>query len=139
MNITSWYGQSLRFAVVGVASNLVLYLLYLALTSWFLGHKTAMTLLYVTGTLQTFVFNKIWTFSYVGCTPQSLVRYIIAYGSGYVLNLLLLALMVDQYDYSHAIVQGVAIVLVALWLFVLQKYWVFPKSPSATSVQNKTT
>ncbi len=136
MNINPWYRQSLRFAVVGLASNLVLYLLYLILTNWFLGHKTAMTLLYVTGTLQTFAFNKIWTFSHTGNTARSLARYILAYGSGYVLNWLLLALMVDRCGYPHTIVQGAAILLVALWLFVLQKYWVFP-APLAASAQNK--
>ena len=45
--------QFVRYALVGLAANFVLYLAYLALTWLGMGHKTAMTLLYALGVLQT--------------------------------------------------------------------------------------
>jgi putative flippase GtrA len=117
--------QLSRYVVVGLISNAIGYLLYLLLTTLGLGHKTSMTLLYVIGTLQTFVFNKRWTFTHHGGTRQSLLRYLMAYGGCYILNLALLYFLVDQIRLPHLLVQGIAILGIALLLFFLQRYWVF--------------
>jgi len=123
--LNTWRIQSLRFIIVGLTSNLILYLLYLALTTVGLGHKTAMTMLYLTGTLQTFMFNKRWTFSHQGHIRKSLLRYLAAYGVGYILNFALLYILVDRLGWPHALVQGLAVMIVAALLFLIQKYWVF--------------
>lgn len=117
--------QGCRFVLVGVASNALLYLAYLGITGVGLGHKTAMTLVYVLGVLQTFLVNKIWTFAHLGSNGQAFLRYLAAYGGCYLLQLTMLYLFVDQLGMYHAIVQGVAICVVACLLFMLQKYWVF--------------
>lgn len=118
--------QLSRYVVVGLVSNAIGYLLYILLTTLLgVGHKTAMTLLYVIGTLQTFIFNKSWTFTHRGGTCQSLLRYLIAYGGCYILNLALLYFLVDQIRLPHFLVQGIAILGIALLLFFLQRYWVF--------------
>lgn len=133
--MTTWRIQSLRFIIVGLASNLILYLTYLVLTYVGIGHKTAMTLLYLIGMLQTFLFNKRWTFSHHGNTARSLWRYFAAYGACYLLNLALLYGFVDGLGWSHALVQGLAVVSIAGLLFVVQKCWVFrgnkPRCPQA--------
>ena len=64
--MSNWRLQGLRFGIVGLVSNAVLYLLYLLLTTVGVGHKTAMTLLFAVGTLQTFVVNKRWTLAIEG-------------------------------------------------------------------------
>ena len=45
-------------------------------------------------------------------------------------NLALLVLFVDWLGFPHQIIQAGAIVVVALWLFVLSRYFVFA-SPAA--------
>ncbi|HPE72087.1 MAG TPA: GtrA family protein [Candidatus Competibacter sp.] len=117
--------QSLRFVIVGLTSNLVLYLLYLTLTTFGFGHKTAMTLLYLVGTLQTFIFNQRWTFEHRGVSQSAFVKYIAAYGLGYLFNLFALLLLVDLLRVPHEIVQGILILVLAVLLFLLQKFWVF--------------
>lgn len=117
--------QVIRYTVVGLASNSALYLLYLTITALGVGHKSAMTGLYLFGILQTFIFNKRWTFAHSGATKPSLCRYLAAYGMGYILNLVMLQVFVDRLGFAHQIVQGVAVVLVAIILFLLQRYWVF--------------
>ncbi len=123
--MNTWRIQGLRYIIVGLASNLVLYVVYLFFTMLGMGHKTAMTLLYVIGTLQTFIFNKRWTFSHVGNIQKSMMRYFAAYGGCYVLNFMLLYTFVDGLGWPHALVQGLAILLVAALLFLVQKHWVF--------------
>ncbi len=79
--------QIVRFGIVGIASNIVLYMLYCGITSIGLGYKLAMSLLYVVGVIQTFFFNKKWTFNHQGYLNVTLLRYIVIYGVCYLINL----------------------------------------------------
>lgn len=120
-----WHIQLSRYALVGLASNTVGFLLYLLLTYAGMGHKTAMTLLYVVGVLQTFYFNRGWSFGHGGRMSTAFARYVIVYALGYVFNLTALTLLVDQWGWAHQWVQGVMIFLLAGMLFLVQRYWVF--------------
>ena len=117
--------QFFRYTLVGVISNLFIYLIYSFSTSLGMGPKTAMTILYIFGVLQTFIFNKRWTFNNKSRYGPVFIKYCTAYGIGYLANLLVLVLFVDQLHYSHLIVQGVTIIGLAVILFLLQKFWVF--------------
>lgn len=128
-----WHIQLSRYAVVGLASNAVGYLLYLLLTYAGMGHKSAMSLLYVIGVVQTFYFNRSWSFNHQGMAHTAFIRYVIAYALGYLLNLALLWLAVDHLHMPHQGVQAAAIVLVALSLFMMHKYWVFAPSVRSTA------
>ena len=118
--------QLVRYGIVGLASNGVLYLVYLLLTSLGVGHKLAATLGYALGVAQTYFFNKTWSFGHTGESRAAFVRYVLAYLSGFVLNIAVLATFVDVMGYPHQLVQGVMILVLAGYLFLLQKYWVFP-------------
>lgn len=120
--------QMLRFAVVGLASNAVLYLVYLGMTAVALGPKLAMSLVYAIGVTQTFLFNKRWTFNHAGRHDTAFIRYVTVYAGGYLVNLLVLVWLVDSLGYPHQIVQGVMILVLAGCFFVLQKIWVFKVS-----------
>ncbi len=117
--------QFLRYASVGLVSNLLLYLAYLGLTILGLGHKTSMTLVYVLGVLSTFIVNRSWTFNHGGMAQAAFVRYVIAYLLGYLFNLGLLWFAVDRLHLPHQGVQAVVIVVVAVGLFLMHRYWVF--------------
>lgn len=128
-------GQFLRYGLVGLASNAALYLGYLALTAAGMEVKLAMTLLYALGVAQTFFFNKRWSFRHGGAHSTAFMRYCMSYGLGYVINFSALLVLVDRLGYPHQVVQGVLVLLLALMLFLLQKFWVFPANttlPTAT-------
>lgn len=117
--------QFIRYAMVGLASNGVLYLLYLLITSFGMGPKAAMTILYAIGVAQTFYFNRNWSFRHDGKASPALLRYIASYAFGYVLNFVALLILVDNLSWPHQWVQGVMIIVLAALLFMLQRYWVF--------------
>lgn len=117
--------QFSKYALIGLGSNLVLYATYLLLTKLGVEHKLAMTLLYWTGVLQTFIFNRNWTFGHRGAMGRPFVRYVLVYLVGYVVNFLALLIFVDHLGYPHQIVQGIMIAVVTVIVFLLQKYWVF--------------
>ena len=125
-----WHIQLSRYAVVGLASNAVGYLLYLLATWLGVGPKTAMTLLYLLGVLQTFVFNKRWSFRFVGAAAPAFVRYGIVYVLGYAINFLVIMLLVDQAKLPHQWVMAGLILFMAFFFFVGQKFWVFRQTPA---------
>jgi putative flippase GtrA len=125
--------QLFRFASVGLLANLVLYGAYLIVTALGVAPKMAMSVLYITGVLSTFVLNGRWTFGLRRLEASALSRYFVAHGLGFGLNLLLLLVMVDLWLWPHQFVQAIAIVAVACLLFALNRYWVFatPVRPEA--------
>lgn len=127
-----WHIQFSRYAVVGLASNVVGYMLYLLLTYAGMGHKSAMSLVYAVGVAQTFYFNCAWSFRHDGRISTSFVRYVSTYAFGYMLNLAMLLLLVDLLGWPHQWVQGAMIFVIAGLLFLMQRYWVFAHSAKAT-------
>jgi putative flippase GtrA len=93
-----------------------------------------MTVLYGAGVIIGFFSNKKFTFSYKGSFMGSGLRYGITHLFGYLLNLLIMLIFVDIYKYSHTIVQGIAIFIVAGFLFLCFKFIVFRSSPSGKAV-----
>ncbi len=126
--------QAVRFGIVGIVSNAIGFCLYLLLTAAGLGPKLAMSLLFALGTLQTFVFNRKWSFQYRQQDRTVFFRYLTTYGLGYLVNLGALIVLVDHARLPHAAVQGVMILAVAAMSFLLQKFWVFPSRTTTTNL-----
>jgi putative flippase GtrA len=124
--ILNTHRQFLHYAIVGLISNAILYGAYLLLTSHGIGHKTAMTIIYCVGVLQTFVLNRSWTFRHRGEVAGSMARYIATYFFGYVSTAVAMYLFVDLIGLPHQTVMLALIVIVACGIFLLQKFWVFP-------------
>lgn len=117
--------ELLKYGCVGLLSNLIAYLGYLTLVWLNMDPKVAMTVVYVVAVLQSFLLNRSWTFQFGGDGSKALSRYFAAYFLGYVMNLVVLYCLVDRAGYSHEIVQGAIILPMALFLFLMQKLWVF--------------
>ena len=120
--------QFLRYAMVGLVSNLTLYLAYLLITQQGMGYKTTMTLLYALAVGLTFVLNRNWTFSHKGHVTKAFITYVFIYALGYIINLVALYVLVDKFGFRHQLIQGLMIIIVAMFLFILQKYVVFRKT-----------
>lgn len=110
---------------MGTLSNLVLYLLYILFTYAGLGYKLAMTLMYLIGVIQTFFFNKRWSFEFNKNNHPTFIRYVITYVVVYFANLLALYFLVDRMGMPHQLVQGGMIIVFASVLFLVQRYWIF--------------
>ena len=129
--------QLVRYGMVGIASNAVLYLLYLLLTTLGMGPKLAMSLLYAVGVAQTFFLNRGWTFAHGGAVAPAGARYLVVYAGGYVFQWLSMYALVDLAGWPHRIVvAGLAVVTAGL-IFMGQKLWVFSaRRPAAGATTN---
>ena len=117
--------QLIRYGLVGVVSNAVIYFVYLLITYFGVESKTAMTLVYIIGASIGFIGNRKWTFTHSGASSSAALRYVLAHLLGYLLNLLILFTFVDRFGYAHQLIQAMAIVIVAGFLFIVFKYFVF--------------
>lgn len=121
--------QIVRFGIVGLVSNAVLYGLYVLATALGIQHIVAMTAVFALGVIQTFVFNKRWSFAYHGPRARAMLRYLIAYAVAYVINLSAMLVLVDVEGFAHQAVQAVMVVVIAIFLFLAQRLWVFRSPP----------
>lgn len=121
--------QLIRYGLIGLGLNGLGYLAYLLITSAGMGHKSAMSALYVLGTTIGFVLNRRWTFQHKGKRSPQFIRYVVTYIFGYLFNLIALIILVDFANLPHQLVQGVLIFVTAGLLFISQKLWVFRKCP----------
>jgi putative flippase GtrA len=125
VQIGKFVRQLLRYGLVGVTSNAAIYFVYLLITFLGIEPKTAMTLVYIIGASIGFIGNRKWTFAHRGDSYGAALRYMLAHLSGYLLNFLILFTFVDRLGYAHQWVQAVAIIIVAGFLFIVFKYFVF--------------
>jgi putative flippase GtrA len=122
--------QLFRYGLIGIATNLSLYLFYLLITYLGIEPKLSMTLAYIVGVLLGYIGHRNWTFEHKGALLGSGARYFIAHLFGYLINFLILLTFVDKLGYPHQWVQAAAIIIVACFLFVTFRFFVFPKAES---------
>jgi putative flippase GtrA len=114
-----------RFIVVGVISNGFGYGVYLLITWLGVPYKIAMTLLYCVGVTMSYIGNRKFTFASTQKLHQTLVKFIVAYVIGYALQYAILYILVDVFLIFHAYAQLCGAIVVAVYLFVALRYFVF--------------
>lgn len=117
--------QLVLYGVVGVVNNAIVYCIYLLISFYGLEPKMAMTLAYIIGVFTAFFFNRKLTFANSCKTTYVVLPYLLAHLFGYLLNYLILFIFVDNLGYPHQWVQAIAITIVAIFLFIIFKYFVF--------------
>lgn len=117
--------QLFSYGVIGIFSNLAAYLLYLLVTYSGGTPKLTMSVLYAVTAFVSYLGNRKITFSHKGSMLVSGVRFFIAHCFGYLINLALLFFLVDKLGYPHQLIQIFAIFMVAAFLFVTFKFFVF--------------
>lgn len=121
----AWH-QLVRYGVVGIASNAAGYAVYLLVTWLGVPPKIAMTVLYAVGATVGFFGNRRYAFRHEGALLSSGVRYLLAHAAGYGINLAIQVIVADRWGYPHQWAQALAVFVVAGFLFVVFRYFVFP-------------
>ncbi|WP_454841321.1 GtrA family protein [Pseudomonas hormoni] len=119
-------GQLIRYAIVGVVINSTGFVIYLLLTWFGLNPILTMSCLYCIAVTLSFFGSRNLAFKHQGSHGTAAVRYVIAHLGGYGINLSLLLFFHDHLAWPHQWVQAGATVVVAMYLFVIFKVFVFP-------------
>jgi putative flippase GtrA len=119
--------QLIRYFFVGLCLNLAGFLVYLLVTSHGMDPKLAVTILYPLAIFFGYFTHRKFSFLHAGGMPNitSLGRYFIVYIVGYGLNITLLYLLHDRLGFSHQWVQAASIFIIASFLFIALRLFVF--------------
>jgi putative flippase GtrA len=128
-------GQIFRYALVGLSLNMAMYGFYLILTAFVISPFKAVFLLYPLGMLVGFYGHRRFTFKLNsdGRDFFYFLKYIFVYILGFLLNLLLMYIFYEKLGYPHQIVQLSAVFIIALFLFLLMRFFVFPAAQDKAS------
>lgn len=127
-----FFGQLVKFGVVGVGNTALDLLVYLGLTrgfEWFGEHYlvAAVISFFVSG-VNGFLWNKHWTFQdKLRFTHGQLLRFYVSAGVALSLNQVLLWQLVSQEILHDAVAKVLAGVCAGGVNFLLQKFWTFPR------------
>lgn len=118
--------QFIKYGILGLAANSLGFSFFIVLTNFFsIEPKLAMSILYFIGTIVSFFGNWKWVFS----TGQNVLvagfRFLFAHLLGYFLNFLILIIFFDRLGYPYQLVQAISIFIVAIFLFIIFKTFVF--------------
>jgi putative flippase GtrA len=117
--------QFAKYLVVGGLSNSLAYGLYIAITLVGVSPIAGMSTVYVVASVTAFTANRGWTFQSDTSLSRSALRYIISQMLGYGTNLILLYWLYYMLGVSHQAAQLIGIGVVAVELFLLNRYYVF--------------
>jgi len=122
--------QLVKFGLVGV-SNTVLALAVYALLVKGLGlwYVAASAIAFALGAVNGYVLNRSWTFSGHASDAGTALRWAVVQGSGLLLNLGLVYLLVDGAGLDKLVGQALAIVIVVVLAFFANRAWTFRGRP----------
>lgn len=118
--------QAMKFGIVGIINTLLtLFIIWICLRLFHWSDTVSNVLGYIFGVINSFIWNRKWTFSYKGRLSTSFIKFIVVFLVSFivqfgVLQLLLKYLHTDNY-YCHLL----AMVVYSVINFVLNKIFTF--------------
>ncbi len=122
------FGQLLRYGFSGLVINGLLYGLYLGLTWGGMQPWLAATLSFAAGIPLSYTTHRRYTFQNADSSSRRKFGFTGVYISGYFLQIGGLYLLFNIGGIPHQLAQLTMMVLVALWLFLVQKLLIFRQS-----------
>lgn len=116
---------AVRYLIVGGSTNLALLILYACLTFLGMPELVASSFGYAAGIAVTYTFNKGWSFRDQSTHRIAFIKYIVAYSSGYLVQISVLYGATFQAGLPHIIAQMLGMIAAALSIFTLLKLFVF--------------
>lgn len=117
--------QFATYLTVGLITNVTGYLSYLLITYCGMKPELAITVVYTVCATAAFVGNRKYTFQHDGKLTSTGYRYVIAQLAGYLMNLAIIELFSNRLGIAHQVVQAAAIPVIAAFLFLASKLFVF--------------
>jgi putative flippase GtrA len=117
--------QWLRFATVGAANTLLSWSLYAVLEHFGIPYLLASALAFFAGALNSYAFNRRWTFRSRRRRVPEALRFGIVQCVGLALDVWLLFFFVHDIGVHHLIAQAIVFPLASLAMFMLSRQWAF--------------
>ena len=122
-----------RYLIVGAGTNSALLAIYAGVTFFGVNEIAASSAVYAIGIVVTYILNKGWSFRDQSAHHTAFIKYIVAYGAGYVVQIAVLSGLAFQLGLPHFIAQLVAMIAAAVSIFFLLKLFVFRPAADGTN------
>jgi putative flippase GtrA len=122
--------QLIRYYLVGALVNAGGYVAFLILLHEKIEPKLAASILYVIGALISFWLNRKLVFDSAVQIRTSLIRLFIMLLAGYIINILMLYVFVDLYNTPAWLIQITSVILVSVFFYLINKYYVHESEKS---------
>jgi len=104
-----------RYGIIGLSTNLSLFVLFLLLIRVNIAPVWASGLCYVLGVILSYSLNRRWTFSSRQSHLHDIPRFLISYGIGFLITLALMAMLVTPLGPSAAQVITIGLTAVSIY------------------------
>ena len=123
-----WFEQAAKFGAVGLLNTAVDLGIYFSLTRWILVDPVlAKSISYSAGLLNSFFWNKSWTFRSTANTWTTIIPFILFNLSGLAINAGVMQLSLRVFNFPEIAALGMATACTLAWNFATSKLLVFRK------------
>ncbi|WP_314395519.1 GtrA family protein [Leptotrichia shahii] len=122
------YKKFIKFSIVGFGNLFVSLITYYILIYFSINYQIANIGGFITGSLNGYIWNKIWVFKNSKRDMGSIIKFYLTYMSTWLLSALLLYIWVEKMGISDKIAPVINVFITTPINYLLNKYWVFKKN-----------
>lgn len=124
-DITKKYNNFIKFTVVGFGNLFISLLTYYILIYFSINYQIANIGGFVTGSINGYIWNKIWVFKSSNRSLSSIAKFYLTYLSTWFLSAILLYIWIEAIKISDTIAPVINIFITTPINYLMNKYWVF--------------
>lgn len=125
--LLSKYEKFIKFTIVGFGNLFISLITYYILVFFSINYQIANIGGFITGSLNGYIWNKIWVFKNSKRSVSSIMKFYLAYLSTWLLSALLLYVWIEKMKISDKIAPVINVFITTPINYLLNKYWVFNK------------
>ena len=122
------YEKFIKFTIVGFGNLFISLITYYILVFFSINYQIANIGGFITGSLNGYIWNKIWVFKNSKRSVSSIMKFYLAYLSTWLLSALLLYVWVEKMKISDKIAPAINVFITTPINYLLNKYWVFKRN-----------
>lgn len=122
-----------KFTLAGILNTGLAYAIYVLLIELGVHYPVALAVDYAFGIFLGYLLNRYWTFADQGHPARGFLKYLATYLGVFVGNWALLTVLVELNFTGPVFGQLIALGVVTLLSYLLQRYWVFRPAPKISS------
>lgn len=119
------YEKFIKFAIVGFGNLFISLITYYILVFFSINYQIANVGGFITGSLNGYIWNKLWVFRNSKKNLSSIVKFYFSYLSTWLLSAILLYIWIEIFNISDKIAPIINVVITTPINYFMNKYWVF--------------
>ena len=121
------YSDFIKFSIVGFGNLIISLITYYILVYFSINYQIANIGGFVTGSINGYIWNKIWKFKNSEKNVSSIIKFYLTYLSTWLLSALLLYIWIEKIEISDKIAPIINIFITTPINYLMNKFWVFKR------------